>query len=334
MYDYYSGGKPSASYTTSDGVTLFTKNVNVPLKTSGSLDLSDATYNLTNFSQNIVRWGDRIAKNVKFIGDSLNNCKYILSDTPENNQIKINDKWVNVIFDDPHDIRGGYKVKFGATEESSMVPIDELKASAEKGDAKSQYLLGLQYSKGGDIPQDKVKAYIWLNRAAEQGYSQAIWARYELSTIMSQNEIAKAKRSAKDELFNQKQNNTKNLAPHVLEFVSSLNPGESKKTSVNTTTANSQNPFESYSLSNNPQDNLFGRSSNNGYIIVMQGTYSNPHDMLSQFNPEKTLLIYSDEKGEKSILGIGKLTVEEFRKFDFSNESIRKYFGEDIKEAN
>ncbi|MFN2150265.1 MAG: SEL1-like repeat protein, partial [Anaerolineales bacterium] len=34
----------------------------------------------------------------------------------------------------------------------------------------AQYNLGLMYSKGRGVPQDYVKAHMWLNLAAAQGF--------------------------------------------------------------------------------------------------------------------------------------------------------------------
>ena len=79
---------------------------------------------------------------------------------------------------------------------ASAVPVAELTANAEKGDVKSQYLLGLRYSKGDELPLDKLKAYMWLHLAAEQGCKQAVSPRYEIATNMTQGEIAEAKRLA------------------------------------------------------------------------------------------------------------------------------------------
>lgn len=77
-----------------------------------------------------------------------------------------------------------------------LATIDQLKANAENGDAESQYLLGIQYSKGDNIPQDKIKAYMWFHLSAEQDYILAESLRYKLSTTMTQDEVAEAKRLA------------------------------------------------------------------------------------------------------------------------------------------
>ena len=70
-----------------------------------------------------------------------------------------------------------------------------LTAKAEKCDALSQYLRGLEFSKTGD-KQDRIKAYMWLHAAVEQGYMQAVYPRWEVSTSMTQEEIFEAKRLA------------------------------------------------------------------------------------------------------------------------------------------
>ena len=87
-----------------------------------------------------------------------------------------------------------YQVIFALNTPEST-DVANLTAKAEGGDTQSQYLLGLHYSKTGD-KQDKVKAYMWLHVAVEQGYSQAVYPRYEISTTMTQDEIAEAKRLA------------------------------------------------------------------------------------------------------------------------------------------
>lgn len=55
----------------------------------------------------------------------------------------------------------------GGDIEESLVP------SAEKGDVRSQWLLGLVYLTGEDVPQDLARAATWFRRAAEQGHPAA-----------------------------------------------------------------------------------------------------------------------------------------------------------------
>jgi TPR repeat protein len=40
---------------------------------------------------------------------------------------------------------------------------------AEQGDANAQYKLGVFYDNGLGVPQDKIRAYMWLNLSAAQG---------------------------------------------------------------------------------------------------------------------------------------------------------------------
>ena len=49
----------------------------------------------------------------------------------------------------------------------------ELRASAEKGDAKAQFRLALTYSRGLGIKENDSEALKWYQRAADQGYARA-----------------------------------------------------------------------------------------------------------------------------------------------------------------
>ena len=40
---------------------------------------------------------------------------------------------------------------------------------AEQGDTNAQYKLGVFYDNGLGVPQDKIRAYMWLNLSAAQG---------------------------------------------------------------------------------------------------------------------------------------------------------------------
>jgi TPR repeat protein len=44
---------------------------------------------------------------------------------------------------------------------------------AEQGDANAQYKLGVFYDNGLGVPQDKIRAYMWLNLSAAQGRGAA-----------------------------------------------------------------------------------------------------------------------------------------------------------------
>ena len=45
--------------------------------------------------------------------------------------------------------------------------------SAEQGDAKAQYNLGVCYENGHGVPQDYSKAVEWYRKSAEQGHAAA-----------------------------------------------------------------------------------------------------------------------------------------------------------------
>ena len=51
--------------------------------------------------------------------------------------------------------------------------IAELRRTAEQGDAKAQYNLGVMYYNGIGVTQDFSKALEWFHRAAEQGFADA-----------------------------------------------------------------------------------------------------------------------------------------------------------------
>ena len=54
--------------------------------------------------------------------------------------------------------------------------IQELKANAEKGNAKAQYNLGICYHEGQGVAKDYVQAVNWFRKAAEQGFAAAQFA--------------------------------------------------------------------------------------------------------------------------------------------------------------
>ncbi|MFZ5790585.1 MAG: peptidoglycan-binding protein [Pseudomonadota bacterium] len=72
----------------------------------------------------------------------------------------------------------------------------ELRPLAEQGDARAQMLLGLMYRDGQGVPQDFVRAHLWLNLAAAAGQNDAATARDELTRRMDPGQIAEAQRLA------------------------------------------------------------------------------------------------------------------------------------------
>ena len=56
---------------------------------------------------------------------------------------------------------------------ASAFELDDLRASAEAGDASAQRNLGNMYANGEGLPQDYAEAFKWTRKAAEQGYAEA-----------------------------------------------------------------------------------------------------------------------------------------------------------------
>jgi uncharacterized protein len=74
--------------------------------------------------------------------------------------------------------------------------------AADLGNADAQALLGLMYELGQGVPQDYVKAHMWLDLAASHGAavlqnSRAL-VRDRVATRMTPQQIAKAQRLAQE----------------------------------------------------------------------------------------------------------------------------------------
>src|SRR5262245_46474896 len=65
---------------------------------------------------------------------------------------------------------------------------------AEQGDANAQYNLGVFYDNGLGVPQDRIKAYMWLNLAAKQGRERAAAFRDLIARLMTPGQIAEAQK--------------------------------------------------------------------------------------------------------------------------------------------
>jgi hypothetical protein len=72
------------------------------------------------------------------------------------------------------------------------------KIAAEQGLAEAQYNLGLMYYHGEGIPQDYVLAYMWWNLSGSQGQKSARENRDILEEEMTQQQVAKAQRLARN----------------------------------------------------------------------------------------------------------------------------------------
>src|SRR5262247_2043932 len=74
----------------------------------------------------------------------------------------------------------------------------ELEPLAQQGDARAQYLVGIIYRDGLDVPKDFVTAYAWLHVAAAHGQPQAASARDGMSWRLTPSEIDEAQRLARE----------------------------------------------------------------------------------------------------------------------------------------
>ena len=75
-------------------------------------------------------------------------------------------------------------------------PIEEVKAKAEAGDAKSQVELGRRYDKGEGVMKDRAEAAKWYRKAAEQNYAPAqynLGLCYEHGNGVAANRVEAAK---------------------------------------------------------------------------------------------------------------------------------------------
>jgi TPR repeat protein len=69
---------------------------------------------------------------------------------------------------------------------------------AEQGDANAQYNLGVFYDNGLGVPQDRVRAYMWLSLAATQGRERAAAFRDLVARLLTPGQIAEAQKLASE----------------------------------------------------------------------------------------------------------------------------------------
>ncbi len=91
---------------------------------------------------------------------------------------------------DYHDGLTAYETQDYATAASELLPL------AEAGDGRAQRIVGLMYRDGQGVPQNYVRAHMWLNLAAAGGDAEAAAARDELAERMDTGQIAEAQRLA------------------------------------------------------------------------------------------------------------------------------------------
>jgi TPR repeat protein len=69
---------------------------------------------------------------------------------------------------------------------------------AEQGDASAQYNLGVFYDNGLGVPQDHVRALMWLNLSAAQGKEGAATFQDLVARLMTPTQIAEAQKLARE----------------------------------------------------------------------------------------------------------------------------------------
>ncbi len=70
--------------------------------------------------------------------------------------------------------------------------------AAEQGVVDAQNNLGLMYGRGQGVPQDYVRAHMWLNLAAANGNANAAKGRDITASMMTAAHIAEAQRLARE----------------------------------------------------------------------------------------------------------------------------------------
>jgi TPR repeat protein len=70
--------------------------------------------------------------------------------------------------------------------------------AARQGHTTAQHMVGLTYAYGLGVPRDPVVAHMWLDLAADGGHADAGRVRDALATGMSREQIADARRLARE----------------------------------------------------------------------------------------------------------------------------------------
>jgi Sel1 repeat len=70
--------------------------------------------------------------------------------------------------------------------------------AADQGNAGAQYNLGLRYANSQGVPQDFVRAHMWLNLSAAQGEKNAVEGRDKVVQEMTPEQIAEAQKLARE----------------------------------------------------------------------------------------------------------------------------------------
>ena len=70
--------------------------------------------------------------------------------------------------------------------------------AVEPADAEECFALGMNYSAGAGVAVDLIEAHKWFNIAAMRGHGDAAQLRREIAEQMSDSEIGRAQRAARD----------------------------------------------------------------------------------------------------------------------------------------
>jgi len=71
--------------------------------------------------------------------------------------------------------------------------------AAGQGDPTAQMNLGDLYARGRGLPRDRVRAWVWLSRAADQGRDWAARRRDQVAVRMTAEQLARARSILKDQ---------------------------------------------------------------------------------------------------------------------------------------
>ena len=71
-------------------------------------------------------------------------------------------------------------------------------AAREPADANGCFECGMIFSAGAGVPVDLIEAHKWFNIAAMRGHRDAVQLRREIAEQMSDSEIGRAQRAARD----------------------------------------------------------------------------------------------------------------------------------------
>jgi TPR repeat protein len=74
----------------------------------------------------------------------------------------------------------------------------EFAFAAEPTDAEDFFNVGMKHSAGVGVPVDLIEAHKWFNIAAMRGHHEAPRLRREIAELMSDSEIGRAQRAARD----------------------------------------------------------------------------------------------------------------------------------------